>query len=53
MHNAKVEKSFKVYASYLNEVIDEETKVTQLVEVKLGLEDLGTGQEYTEVGALK
>ena len=49
MYCAKIEESFKVYTSYLSEIIDEGTKTTPLTEAKWEIECLRTRQENMEV----
>ena len=49
MPKTKVE----AHAHYLSESFDRETKTTQLMEVKLGLEGLGTGQKDVEASTLE
>ena len=53
MHCAKDKGSFWAHAPYLGEVFDGRTEATQLAEMKLGSEGLGTRQEDMEAGTLK
>lgn len=53
MHGAKDEGSFWAHAPYLEEAFDGGTKATQLAEVKLGSEGLGTGQEDAKADTLE
>ncbi|RWW27834.1 hypothetical protein GW17_00007719, partial [Ensete ventricosum] len=53
LHCAKVEESFEAHISYLYEAINEGTKATQLMEVKLRSESLGMGQEDATTDTLE